>query len=77
MGYPCLRSDGRFFASVDRRTHALLVKLPADRVSALIATGRRRTVRAGRVLREWVALPRPVRRRWRTLLAEAQRFAGG
>jgi hypothetical protein len=26
MGLPCVRLDGRFFASLDRRTHALLVK---------------------------------------------------
>jgi hypothetical protein len=78
MGYPCLRLDGRFFASVDRRTQALLVKLPAARVSALIAAGHGEPFApAGRVFREWVALPRPNRRRWRTLLDEAKRFAAG
>lgn len=29
MGLPCLRTDGRFFASYDRRTGDLLVKLDA------------------------------------------------
>jgi hypothetical protein len=30
-----VRVDGRFFASLDRRNGALLVKLPADRVRQL------------------------------------------
>jgi hypothetical protein len=30
---------------------------------------------AGRVFREWVAVPRPDRRRWRAMLAEAKAFA--
>ena len=36
MGLPCVRLDGRFFASLDRRTGALLVKLSAERVRQLI-----------------------------------------
>jgi hypothetical protein len=77
MGFPCLRLDGRFFASVDRTTQALLVKLPSERVRALIARGEGEPFApADRVFREWVALPRADRRRWRTLLTEAKRFAG-
>jgi hypothetical protein len=30
---------------------------------------------AGRVFREWVAIPRPDRRRWHSLLAEARGHA--
>lgn len=76
MGLPCLRLDGRFFASLDPRTQALLVKLPAERVQALIAAGRAEPFApAGRVFREWAALPRPDRRRWRKLLNEARDFA--
>lgn len=76
MGLPCLRRNGRFFASLDRRSQALLVKLPADRVTALIAASHAEPFApAGRVFREWAALPRPDRRRWRTLLNEAHRFA--
>jgi hypothetical protein len=67
---------GRFFASLDRRTHAWLVKLPAERVTALIAAGHAQPFApAGRVFREWAALLRPDRRRWRTLVDEAKRFA--
>jgi hypothetical protein len=76
MGLPCVRLDGRFFASLDRGTGALLVKLSADRVGQLIAAGHGEPFApAGRVFREWVAIPRPDRRRWRTLLTEARDHA--
>ena len=78
MGFPCLRLEGRYFASVDRGAQALLVKLPADRVTTLIAAGSGAPFApAGRVFREWLAVPRADRRRWRALLAEARRFAAG
>jgi uncharacterized protein (TIGR02453 family) len=76
MGLPCVRLDGRFFASLDRRSGAMLVKLPAERVGQLIAAGHGEPFApAGREFREWVALPRPDRRRWRGLLAEARAHA--
>jgi hypothetical protein len=75
MGLPCLRFQGKFFASLDRRTQALLVKLPADRISALVAAGDAQPFApAGRVFREWAALPRADRHRWSQLLNEARRF---
>jgi uncharacterized protein (TIGR02453 family) len=78
MGLPCVRLDGRFFASLDRRTDALLVKLPPDRVQRVISDGHGEPFApAGRVFREWVAVPRPDRRRWRALLVEAQTHARG
>ncbi|GID27867.1 DUF2461 family protein [Paractinoplanes brasiliensis] len=78
MGLPCVRLNGRFFASLDRRTAALLVKLPADRVAQLITAGDGEAFApAGRVFREWVAMPQPDRDRWRGLLAEARDHAAG
>jgi hypothetical protein len=78
MGLPCVRLDGRFFASLDRLTGALLVKLPAERVTALVAAGEGEPFApAGRVFREWVAVPRPDREGWSALLAEARNHAGG
>ena len=78
MGLPCVRLDGRFFASLDRRSGALLVKLPPGRVGQVIASGHGQPFApAGRVFREWVAVPRPDRRRWRSLLAEARDHAAG
>lgn len=76
MGLPCLRYEGRFFAALDGKTQALLVKLPARRVGEVIGAGHGEPFApAGRTFREWVALPQPDRRRWRALLAEAKAFA--
>ena len=76
MGLPCVRLDGRFFASLDRRNGALLVKLPADRVRHLIDAGHGQPFApAGRVFREWVAITVPDRQRWRGLLTEARDHA--
>ncbi|MEO8696836.1 MAG: hypothetical protein ABI658_25225 [Acidimicrobiales bacterium] len=53
MGLPCLRVDGAFFASWDRHTGALLVKLPEARVDGLVAEGRAEPFApAGRRFRE-------------------------
>jgi hypothetical protein len=76
MGLPCLRIDGRFFASLDRRNGTLVVKLPAERVRQLIDDGHGQAFApAGRTFREWVALGEPDRRRWQDLLAEARDHA--
>ena len=39
MGLPCLRRDGAFFAACDHTTGNLLVKLPENDVTTLIADG--------------------------------------
>ena len=76
MGLPCVRLDGRFFASLDRRTGALLVKLPAQRVRRLIDAGHGQPFApAGRPFREWVAITAPDRYRWQRLLPEARDHA--
>ncbi|HEX5299879.1 MAG TPA: hypothetical protein VFW50_23065 [Streptosporangiaceae bacterium] len=78
MGYPCLRSNGAFFACVERGTGHLIVKLPAHRVSELTATGRALPFAPnGRTFREWAAFPVADPAEWRALLAEARVFAGG
>lgn len=78
MGFPCLRVDGRFFASFDRTTGALVVKLPAVRVDELIAQGRAEPFApAGRRFREWAAIDPAQHRRWSALLDEAFAFVGG
>ena len=72
MGLPCLRVDGAFFASWDRNTAALLVKLPEARVDELVAAGRAEPFApAGRRFREWAAIPATRTRTWRTLLDDA------
>jgi hypothetical protein len=78
MGLPCLRHHGRFFASLDRTTRALLVKLPRERVQQLVRDGHGQPFApAGRVFREWVAVADPDERRWRSLLDEAKAHAAG
>ena len=78
MGYPCLRSDGAFFACVERATGNLIVKLPARRVRELTATGQALPFApSGRTFREWAAFPDPDPAEWRALLTEARDFASG
>ena len=76
MGLHCVRLDGRFFASLDRRTGALLVKLTAQRVWQLIDAGHGQPFApAARAFREWVAITAPDRHRWQRLLTEARDHA--
>ena len=75
MGYPCVRRAGRYFASFDTGTDALVVKLPRERVAQLIADGTGEPFAPnGRVFREWATIPDPNRRLWGRLLAEARDF---
>ena len=75
MGLPCLRIDGQFFGSFDRRTGDLLVKLPEARVDQLLAAGRADTFApSGRRFREWAAISPGRQRSWPALLEEARAF---
>ncbi|MGE3327800.1 MAG: hypothetical protein AB7N61_20615 [Acidimicrobiia bacterium] len=72
MGLPCLRWNGVFFASCDRRNGDLLVKLTDSRVDELIAAGQAHPFApAGRRFREWSAVPVSRSRSWKRLLDEA------
>jgi hypothetical protein len=76
MGYPCVRLAGRFLASYDDKADRLVVKLPRERVSELLASGDGDAFApAGKVFREWVSVARTDRELWRALLAEAADFA--
>jgi hypothetical protein len=75
MGFPCLRVNGQFFASVDRAEGNLVVKLPEERVDALVDEGRALAFApAGRRFREWAAVPPSRARSWRRLLDDAHDF---
>jgi hypothetical protein len=78
MGLPCLRINGAFFASCDRRTGDLLVKLSERRVDELVASGGARPFApAGRRFREWASVPFESSRSWRRLLEDALDFVEG
>jgi hypothetical protein len=75
MGLPCLRVGGRFFASFDRKTAALLVKLPVTRVDELIQAGQaERFAPSGRPFREWASIDSGRSDIWPPLLDEALAF---
>ena len=72
MGHRCLRADGEFAAMVSRHEQALIVKLSADRVDALIAAGTGEPFApAGKVFKEWVLIPAVDEPTWRSLMQEA------
>ena len=72
MGFPCLRLDGDFFATCDRRSGDLVVKLDESQVRALIDAGRAEPFAPnGRRFREWAAIPYERRRSWARLLDAA------
>lgn len=76
MGYPCVRLAGRFLACYDDRAGRLVLKLPGERVAELVRAGTGdEFAPAGRVFREWVAIPAVDRELWRALLTEAVAFA--
>lgn len=77
MGGRCLRVDKEFLALVNHKGSGLVVKLPEDRVTALIEQGKGRPFApAGRVFREWLSVPTPDRRLWRKLLREGIAYVG-
>jgi len=78
MGFPCLRANGNFLACVERATGNLIVKLPAERVDELVASGAGIPFApSGRVFREWVAFAVPDDEQWTALLDEAKAFVNG
>jgi len=71
----CLRVGREFLALVDYKGSGLVVKLPRTRVAELIEQGKGLPFApAGRVFKEWLAVPKPDRRLWRALLREGIAF---
>jgi len=79
MGRRCVRTvDGdEFVAMGEPKTGNLIVKLPRDRVTALIEDGKGTPFApAGRVFREWVSIGDLDRRVWADLIEESIAFVG-
>ena len=75
MSSRCLRVGEEFLALCDAKSEGLVVKLPKDRISALIGAGQGDSFApASRVFREWLLVQKPDRRRWLALLREGIDF---
>lgn len=78
MGFPCLRYNGAFFASIEHKGDGLVVKLPRERVSECVSVGDGEPFApAKRVFKEWLRVPYANRALWNDLIGEAYAFAGG
>jgi len=78
MGHPCLRIDGDFFASMERNTGHLVVKLAADTVNEMIDAGTAEPFApAGRRFKEWALIPNRDEAAWEQLLNDALVFVKG
>ncbi len=76
MSSACVRSPaGEFVAMPHHKGPGLVVKLPKDRVEALIAEGTGQPFApAGKVFREWVLIEAFDEKRWEGLLRESIDF---
>lgn len=77
MNGRCLRVGKEFLALADFKGSGMVVKLPKARVADLIEGGVGLPFApAGKVFKEWVAIPEPDRSLWRALLDEGVAFVG-
>ena len=80
MGHQCLRTarTNGFVATIERATGNVVMKLSRARVAEMVADGTGLSFApAGRVFREWVAVPDIDEDTWSTLLEESIDFVDG
>ncbi len=78
MGFPCLRVDGKFFASLHKDNDDLIIKLPKDRVAELIESNNAESFAPnGRTFKEWARILTLNEDKWRIYLDEARAFVEG
>ena len=76
MGFPCLRTaEGQFFASLEKSTSDMIIKVPAERVKELISSGVAQPFAPnGRTFKEWAKIVPVKRELWHDLIQEAYVF---
>ncbi len=74
FGSGALKVGSKIFAALSKGE--LLLKLPKERVDALVAAeaGRRFSTGAGRPKKEWATIPPTTEAEWRALAEEARAF---
>ena len=74
FGSGALKVDGKIFAALSK--DELLLKLPRERVDALVAsqTGKGFSTGAGRPKKEWITVPPTSAAQWLALAEEARAF---
>jgi hypothetical protein len=76
FGFRCVRAGKAFVAMPGHEPDGMVVKLPAQRVTELLESGRGRPVApAGKLFKEWVEIN--ASEEWGPFLEEALDFAGG
>jgi hypothetical protein len=74
FGHRCVRAGKEFVAMPGHRSNGMVVKLPAERVTELVESGRGRPVApAGKTFKEWVEIA--AGEDWGPYLDEAVAFA--
>ena len=79
FGSDALKARGKIFAMLSSEGR-LVVKLPGERVDALVASGEGERFdprRDGRLMKEWLALAPTSRLDWLSLAREARAFVAG
>jgi hypothetical protein len=75
FGFRCVRAGKDFVAMPGHESDGMVVKLPAARVTELLASGKGMPVApAGKIFKEWVEVA--ASEEWRPYLDEALEFAG-
>jgi hypothetical protein len=76
MGTPCLRYKGEFIGMMFDREDSLIVKVPAERVSEIIANGDGNEFNfTKKRFKEWVLIPSEFDEAYGAYLAEALAYA--
>jgi hypothetical protein len=77
MGSRCVRVGGGFLGLYAAKQGGAVIKLPKDRVAALVDEGHGAPFApAGRVFKEWVLVPDAGSRRWPKLMRDGIAFVG-